>query len=342
VTEAECVLGSSDFVRPRRDEPRGTAPRVSIGLPVYNGERFVAEAIESVLAQTFGDFELIISDNGSTDGTTEIASRFAREDSRVRHLRHSETRGARWNFNTAFEASTGELFVWLASDDSWEPELLERCVAALDEDPGVVLAFSSVAYVDEHSAPLDLTRDLTMRVDSPQSHTRFWDLLMSHHDCLPIFGVMRAEVLRRTPLLPPYAMGDHLLLAELGLHGRFRLIEDQLFRSRLHTNQSIQAFSIWVDHHAYSEWFEASRPGQVRFPQWRVQGDLLRMLGRAPLSTRERVLCLPATLRWAARYRSLLAKDLTIAARAWSRRGASALRGRRTTPLLDEPTGREA
>src|SRR4051794_27811047 len=74
-------------------------PRVSIGLPVYNGEKYLAAAIESALRQTFGDLELIISDNGSTDGTREICERFAAEDPRVRYHQEVQNRGAVWNFN---------------------------------------------------------------------------------------------------------------------------------------------------------------------------------------------------------------------------------------------------
>lgn len=295
------------------------SPRVSIGLPVYNGERFVCEAIESVLAQTFTDFELVISDNGSTDATPDIAAEFAARDPRIRHLRHDVTRGARWNFNRVVEECRGEFFVWLASDDAWEREFLERCLAELDADPGVVLAFSHVTYVDEHSEVIG-ERNLSMRADSERVGERLWDLLMAWHDCLPIFGVVRADVLRRTPLLPPYASGDHLLIAQLGLIGRFAIVDAKLFRSRLHPGQSIQSFNVWVDHHAYTEWFEATEPGRLRFPQWRLLGDLATSVWRAPTGIVERIRCVPAVVRWCIRYRILFVKDLTVAARRWRQR----------------------
>jgi glycosyltransferase involved in cell wall biosynthesis len=297
-------------------------PRVSVGLPVYNGERFLRDAIESVLAQTFTDFELVISDNASTDGTAAIAAEFATGDDRVRHLRHEATRGARWNFNRVFDECRGNYFVWLAHDDSWEPEFLERCVGALDSDPGVVLAFSDVVYVDEHSSVVG-SRPLSMRTDSHRAHHRLWDLLMVWHDCLPIFGVVRADVLRSTPLIGPYASGDHLLLAQLGLTGRFAIVDRPLFRSRAHSGQSIQTFNVWVDHHAYSEWFEASEPGRLRFPQWRLFADLLSSVWRAPIGMIERARCMPAVVRWCVRYRTLFVKDLTLAFHSWRRRRAA-------------------
>lgn len=297
------------------------SPRVSVGLPVYNGERFLRGAVESLLAQTFTDFELVISDNASTDTTAAIAAEYVARDDRVRHLRHELTRGARWNFNRVFDECRADYFVWLAHDDSWEPDFLEQCVRALDHDPGVVLAFSDVVYVDESSSVAG-SRRLSMRTDSDRPHERLWDLLMVWHDCLPIFGVIRADVLRRTPLIGPYASGDHLLLAQLGLAGRFAIVDRPLFRSRAHSGQSIQTFNVWIDHHAYSEWFEASEPGRLRFPQWRLFADLLTSVWRAPIGAIERLRCAPAIIRWCVRYRTLFVKDLTFAARGWRRRRA--------------------
>ncbi|WP_232303729.1 glycosyltransferase family 2 protein [Pseudofrankia sp. DC12] len=101
-------------------------PEVSIGIPVYNGADFLGAAIESHLAQTFGDFELVISDNASTDGTEELCRRFAKEDSRVRYLRQAENIGANANYNEVARISRGRFFRWAADDDVLLPEYLER------------------------------------------------------------------------------------------------------------------------------------------------------------------------------------------------------------------------
>src|SRR6185369_4346332 len=110
----------------------GGAPSVSIGLPVYNGVNYLRQALDSLLAQTFGDWELILSDNGSTDATESICREFAARDGRIRYLREPVNRGATWNFNRVFELSRAPLFRWAAHDDVCSPELLERCVAALE------------------------------------------------------------------------------------------------------------------------------------------------------------------------------------------------------------------
>ena len=292
------------------------SPRVSVGLPVYNGERFLGEAARSVLAQTFSDWELLISDNGSTDATVEICRQLADEDPRVRYIRHDTNRGASWNFNHVVDESIGDLFVWLAHDDSWEPGFLQTCVDQFDADPTVVLAFSDVVFVDEDSQEIG-SKDFPMRTMSESVSKRFRDVLMVWHDCLPVFGVIDADVLRRTAKIRPYAASDHLLLAELSLLGKFAIAPEPLFRSRRHASQSIQTYNIWTDHHAYTRWFESADGRTTTYPQWRQLGVLVAAVARAPIGLVDRVGCLLAIGRWSIRYRTLLYKDLRI---GWSRR----------------------
>ena len=125
-----------------------TAPRLTIGLPVYNGEMYLAESIDALLGQTYKDFELIISDNASTDGTAGICQRYAEQDSRVRYIRQPTNIGLAPNHNAVVEQARGELFKWAASDDLYARELVERCVDALDQRPDVVLAHSWSARID--------------------------------------------------------------------------------------------------------------------------------------------------------------------------------------------------
>ena len=125
-------------------------PRVSIGLPVYNGEKFIREAIDSIFSQTFEDFELIISDNGSTDRTQQICQAYAAQDLRIRYYRNKKNIGAARNYNLVFELASGEYFKWAAHDDLCAPEYLERCVEILDRDPDVVLCYPKTSIIDEH------------------------------------------------------------------------------------------------------------------------------------------------------------------------------------------------
>ncbi|MDH3692420.1 MAG: glycosyltransferase, partial [Gammaproteobacteria bacterium] len=127
-------------------------PRVSIALPVYEGEALVGRAIETTLAQSFEDFELIISDNASTDGTEDICRSYAAQDQRVSYHRNQTNIGASRNFNRAFELCSGHYFKWQAHDDEVAPNFLERCVEVLDEDASVVSAFSRMSVIDEQGA----------------------------------------------------------------------------------------------------------------------------------------------------------------------------------------------
>ncbi|HLT70875.1 MAG TPA: glycosyltransferase, partial [Acidimicrobiales bacterium] len=130
-----------------------TTPRVTVGLPVRNGERHLRAAIESILGQTYGDLELVVSDNASTDATAEICAAYA-SDPRVRYERQPVDIGARENFHLVLSRARGEYFKWAACDDVLAPTFLERCVEALDADPGAVLAAADIEVIDDAGEPL--------------------------------------------------------------------------------------------------------------------------------------------------------------------------------------------
>jgi glycosyltransferase involved in cell wall biosynthesis len=124
------------------------SPRVSFGMPVYNGAKTIASALESILGQTFADFEVIISDNASTDATSGIAQDFCKADRRIQYFRNERNLGAHPNFNRAFTLSRGEYFKWAAHDDVIASDYLEKCVRVLDEDSTFVMCCSYGMYVD--------------------------------------------------------------------------------------------------------------------------------------------------------------------------------------------------
>ena len=128
--------------------------KLSVGLPVWNGEEFLEGAIRCILAQSFGDFELVISDNASTDRTAEICHSF--DDSRIVYHRHEENLGAAWNFNRVFELCRGEFFKWAAHDDLVAPSYFQKCIDALHDDPEAILAYTGVHSIDENGQQLDI------------------------------------------------------------------------------------------------------------------------------------------------------------------------------------------
>ncbi len=303
------------------------SPRVSIGLPVRNGEAYLEAAIESLLGQTFTDFELIVSDNASTDATEAICRRFAKADPRVRYVRQEENVGAMANFNLVVELARGEYFKWAAHDDVHEPEYLERCVEALDAHPDVVLAFPRLRDIDAEGRTLG-ERGLELAVDSPDVARRFADLTRLDYKCEAVFGLMRIDVLRATRRLGSYADSDRVLLVELGLRGRFLEIDEPLFVHRQHEDRSVLRYTT---RQTRSAWFDPARAGRPAFPYTRELRDFWSAIGRTPaLSRSERRRCRRVALRRAWQMRDGLREDVVFALRWW----IAPLRGRRREDLV--------
>ncbi len=231
-----------------------SSPRLSIGLPVYNGERYLAETLQCFLAQTFGDFEIIVGDNASTDLTADICQSYAARDRRVRYHRNDTNLGAIRNYNKVFELTRSPFFKWIADDDIYDARYLESCFRILDADPAVVLAHSRTRFVDDRGAEFEVDQatggyidprtglrqwpDSPMVADSPSPVTRFWDVLSGARWGSHMFGVVRRDVLRRTHLLPDFGGSDRAMLAELALLGRFRCSDQALYAKRFHGNAS--------------------------------------------------------------------------------------------------------
>jgi glycosyltransferase involved in cell wall biosynthesis len=229
-------------------------PKLSIGIPVFNGQQFLPELIESLLTQTFADFEIVICDNASIDRTPDICREYMRRDSRIRYTCNERNLGANPNHNRVFELTTAPLFKWAAHDDLYHPDYLEACVKLLDENPDVVLAHTETAFIDEAGELLPFEHSTGSFVD-PVTGRRYWPDGPSIGDTpfaprrlsqvltralwgTHMFGVMRREILRQTALLPYFEGADRALLAELALLGRFRCVNDRLFLKRFHANVS--------------------------------------------------------------------------------------------------------
>lgn len=277
-----------------------TAPRVSVGLPVYNGERYLAEALGSLLDQSYGDFELVIGDNGSTDATEEICRDFAARDPRIRYHRHPENLGAARNYNFVFEESRGELFRWAAHDDRAERDFLLRCVEALDASgPGVVLAYPRTRIIDDAGNRVrDYDERINWRGTSPEA--RLEDLVRDRwhsllHLCSPVFGLIRRSVLSQTRLIQPFQGSDEALLIELALRGDFREVPEYLFVRRYHDKMSLRANLSAEERMA---WFDPRRGGSFPLPRGRLTWGYLTAVARTPLPARTRLRCARVLLGW--------------------------------------------
>ncbi|MBE9190999.1 glycosyltransferase family 2 protein [Gloeocapsopsis crepidinum LEGE 06123] len=290
-----------------------TQPRVSIGMPVYNGAIYLKQALDSLLAQTFQDFELIVSDNGSTDATAEICRAYADQDSRIRYYRNEQNLGAGWNFNRVLELANSKYFRWACHDDMCAPELLQQCVEILDCNPAVVLCYPKTIIINEHEQQVEkYVDDFNLR--SPEPHKRFkqyHQIVRYGHGCHPLFGLIRTDILKQTARMGSYPSSDLVLLGELVLNGEFYEIPEYLFFKRDHPNTSVRA------HRAFRQriaWYDPSKEGKLHLTRWKWFLEYLAAIKRSPINFAEKTQCYLQMLRWM-RWNSIwLSKDLTKAA----------------------------
>ncbi len=293
-------------------------PTVTLGVPVYNGENYLRQMLDSLLGQTFSDFEIVVSDNGSTDATPAILAEFAERDQRVQVYTAVTNRGAGWNFNRVLELATGRFFKWQAHDDVLQPTYLQRCVEILEREPGVVLAHTAVDMV---GADLRLIEHYGIRLatDDADPVVRFREMVLPWNLCFEVFGLIRRDVLARTPGMPSFSHGDGILLAHLALLGRFGFVDEPLFLSRQHAAQSMKQFGHeggGNDYHAYAAWFDPNAAGKLQFPNWKILLEYQRvvMTCRA-MGLRAIARCEWVLVRRARQDARLLLGDLRVAGR---------------------------
>lgn len=278
-----------------RPAPR---PRLTIGLPVYNGARYLEEALDSLLSQTFQDFELIISDNASTDETALICARYCADDRRIRYIRQIRNIGCAANHRFVFEQCRGELFKWASADDIYAPDLIERCVAALDARPDAVLAQSWTALVTEDPSVLPRRLGYELATESRDKAERFRSLLFDDGGD-DDYGVMRAEVLRRTPLHDSYHRADRTLVAELALLGPFVHVHDWIYFRRDHpaSSRRLSLRDRCVN-------FDPRRANRLRHPVVRLVAEYVigyvRAINRVPMPADDRMRCYAYLAFWTA------------------------------------------
>jgi len=288
-------------------------PRLSIGLPVYNGEEYLTKSLEALLGQTYEDFELIISDNASTDGTADICHRYAKRDSRIRYFRQPRNLGCSPNHNFVFKQARGELFKMASDDDLYARDLLKRCVDALDEFPQFVLAQSWSALINASGTVTNLV-EYPVVTDAPRAPDRFRSMLFDGWGD-DDGGVIRTKVLRQTAPHNSYHLADRTFITEVGLHGPFYQVRDWLWFRRHHPQQAGMHRSM-RDRCAVLDPRRASR---LRHPAARLYAEyFLGYVGaiqRAPLSPEDRRECYQHLARWVA------SRALPVAGRAILRRG---------------------
>ncbi len=299
-------------------------PRLSIGLPVFNGERFLREALDSILAQTFVDYEVIISDNASTDRTEEICREYAESDKRIRYSRNDTNLGAAKNFNRVFALSSGEYFKWAAADDVLEPDFLLRCVSVLERDPLAVLAYPRVTIIDQLEEASQRTRRCYHRpnLQSPLARERIREIFFATPPSMfvhyLIFGLMRSATLRDTPLIRNYVGSDVCLLVDLALRGKLVEVPEELLHIRWHRDSythHVRRSKLAAGKEGLTEvrWFDPTKRTTIILPAWRFLWEHFLSTARCNETLRERIVIAGLLCRATNRQRELLGKELRLA-----------------------------
>jgi glycosyltransferase involved in cell wall biosynthesis len=275
-----------------RPGPQEDRPLASIGLPVYNGEKYLDGALRSLLSQTYSNLELIICDNASTDSTREICLRFARSDSRIRYFRNDTNIGGNNNFNLTFKYAQGKYFLGAAHDDLIAADLIAKCVEVLERNPHVVVCCTDCLLIDELSIPQEVYH--CVAGSSPAVFDRFVQLA-GHHYCYEASGLMRRDAIERTGLLRNYSDSDRTFLVHLGLLGEFRRIAEPLYWKRRHAEMSTR---MYPDEYERYVWFGEKYRDKLTPPHLLQLVHLLEAITYSPIPVSTKLRCYGHMGRW--------------------------------------------
>jgi len=275
-------------------ESAGEVPLVSVGVPVYNGEAFLEDAIRSTLTQTLGDLELILCDNASEDRTAEICRDYAARDHRVRYFRNPRNLGAAANYNLACSHARGRYFKWLAHDDRMLPSFLAKTYRVLEDRADAVLCNTVISYIDSTGTQIGLYDSKLTGADSYSPSTRFAWMVLRSHTCVDFFGLIRRDALSGSLLHGSFHGADRALLAQLSLRGRMVQLPAPLLAIREHPNRYTRLQRRSGDRAVWHD----SDSGHVTFPTWRLYREYLRLVHREALTPEERSRCYTVLARW--------------------------------------------
>ena len=281
-------------------------PKVSIAVPTYNCEKFIGQSLDSLLGQTFGDFELVISDNASTDGTEEICRRYESMDKRVRYVRRTENIGGPGNFRYVFGLCTGQYHKWSTADDYWHKSFLQEAVEVLDKKPEVVLCYPKTRLIDAAGNKMEDYQDnLDLKAESPR--TRMLDLYERIGLCNAHLGLIRREAMLKTRLIAGHKASDVDFLGEMAMLGKFELLPEVRFFRRFHP-----ASSSWArtDNKHQAAYYAPNAKAMSGVDSWKRFGFQFGMIGRSPLSFADKAALYTDVMRWMRYQRVELFREL--------------------------------
>jgi len=280
-------------------------PRVSIGLPLFNGEKWIRPTIESVLAQDYRDLELVISDNASTDASAEICREYRQDDARIKYFRNEHNVGVSNNFNLAFERARGEFFKWTSCSDLIDRSFVSRCLPVLESQSDVALVFPRTRLF---RAELDDGQDYVERfdLDDHDPVVRFARYTLQAGLNNIMHGLIRSSMLRKTQMYRKFIGADYNMIADLILRGRAVHLPDVLHFRRMDD----ETFSARYSAIELKRLYEPSRPGKMSFQIWRRAINYVPVALHAPLPWRIRLRLLDFVARRTYWIRPDLVRDL--------------------------------
>jgi glycosyltransferase involved in cell wall biosynthesis len=286
--------------------------QVIIGLPVYNGQKYLGAAIESHLSQSFGDFALVISDNGSTDATPEICAQYASRDPRIQYLRSPENRGILWNHRRVLDAieSPNQYFRWAGADDIMEPGLLEAMVTVLRTRPEVEAVVPDTKNIDDQGT-ISGSVPRTLDLQSTDVFERAHEVLVRNFQHVIAYGLLRASTLRLLRTGPNYPGWDSVFIWELALRGKMVQPAGPALLRRFHPGSISRVKTV----KEMKKWVEPNSRVGMSFPHWTWAYERWRALIACPLASRDRLRIGALLARATLWQRGELARDLTQAVR---------------------------
>jgi glycosyltransferase involved in cell wall biosynthesis len=208
------------------------APKVSVGVPIYNAEATILRALDSLVSQTHSDIEIIICDDGSTDGTQDVCVNYASLDRRIQYHRSDINRGIPITFAWALSLSRAEFFMWASHDDYWFPKYIETCLGPLEKNSDVVLSCAFTESLSENSTSKFSDLGLTTLGLSPGARYKLYrKKIDAKNDIGGLFyGIHKRSILQQFSPMPSIIANDHVLLAKLALKGCFVTSQETLMQ----------------------------------------------------------------------------------------------------------------
>ena len=253
--------------------------QLTVGVPVYNGERFLAQCLDSLLSQTYGRFVLLISDNASTDGTQEICQRYLKRDPRVRYHRNPSNIGMYGNFNRLLGLVRTPYVKLANADDFWAPTMLADAMQHLQDDPSLVLCYPRAVLVDEEGREIR-RYDKPLHVMDDDPGVRFRRVLTELGLVNQLMGVIRTDPVRSMLPLMNHTLADRVFLAELSLHGKIMEHPEFQYFRRFHEESS--SWNRASESHQLRRVFRAGTR-RVHLATWKYHAGLVRRVLRSPL-----------------------------------------------------------